>query len=348
MAFFRNLGSATLILVFAIGAARAEPDSCVSSVDRSPVAATVGNHRITQSQIDCELWRGEAGYRLEYLKAQIYVLKRDELQKIMPELMVEQAASKAGLSVNDFIKRDIDDQVSEPSEEQMHALYDSFHGRLHDSYEKDKPLLAANIKNREKQHLHALLMNNLGVWERPALRLDERFRIDTGDNPGLGPEKAPVTIVEFGDFEDPAAAAAQPALKQVRAKYGDKVRLVFMDLPQSTVHTHADDAGTAAYCAGRQGKFWDYYDALFADQSKLAVDDLRLTAARLGLDKDRFDSCFRNNQFEQQVSQASAQAGMLAIEEIPMFYVNGRPLFGPQPVEVLDRLVDEELARRQG
>ena len=346
MTFFRHLGWATLISILATGAACAEPDSCVSSADRSPVAATAGDHPITESQIDCELWRGEAGPRLESLKAQIYMLKRDELVKMLLESIVEQGASKAGLSMNDFLKRNIDDLVREPSEEQMHALYDSFHGRLRESYEKDKPLLAANIKGREKLRLHDLLMNNLAAWERPTMLLDERFRIDTGDNPALGPEKAPVTIVEFADFEDSATAAAQPALKQVRAKYGDKVRLVFMDVPQAG-RMHAPDAGVAAYCAGQQGRFWDYYDALFADQSRLAVDDLRSTAARLGLDKDSFEACLHSNQSAQQLAQAFAQAEMLAINDAPVFYVNGRPLFGPQPPQVFDAMVDQELARRQ-
>ena len=222
---------------------------------------------------------------------------------------------------------------------------DSFHGRLHDSYEKDRPLLAANLKAKEKLRLHDLLIDKLTAEEHPTLLLDERFRIETGDNPALGPEKAPVTIVEFSDFEDPATAAVQPALKQVRAKYRDKVRLVFMDVLQP-VHKHAADAGMAAYCAGRQGKFWNFYDALYFDQSKLAAADLRVTAAWLGLDMSSFDACLSDNQFAQQLAQAYAQAAMLAINEAPVFYVNGRPLFGAQRAEVFDAMVDQELALR--
>ena len=97
---------------------------------------------------------------------------------------------------------------------------------------------------------------------------------------------APVTLIEFSDFQCPFCQRVAPTLKQVRDTYGDKVRIVWKDFPLTQIHPQAFKAGEAAHCAGEQGKFWEYHDRLFANQQPLQPDDLKKHAADLGLDAD--------------------------------------------------------------
>ena len=126
----------------------------------------------------------------------------------------------------------------------------------------------------------------------------QRIAVDSSGHPALGAKDAPVTIVEFADFQCPFCNKTENTLKQLRAKYGDKIRLVHMDFPLA-FHSHALDAAKAARCANEQGKFWQFRDALFADQSKLAPADLKATAKTLGLNTSQFDACFDKAQIRE-------------------------------------------------
>ena len=124
-----------------------------------------------------------------------------------------------------------------------------------------------------------------------------RIQVKTAGHPEIGSKDAPITIVEFSDFQCPFCGRAEPTLKQVRAKYGDKVRLVYMDFPLG-IHDHAIDAASAGRCAGEQGKFWQFHDAMFADQSKLTPPDLKASAKKLGLDTAKFDDCLDKGKYK--------------------------------------------------
>ena len=103
-----------------------------------------------------------------------------------------------------------------------------------------------------------------------------------------GPEDAPVTLVEYGDFECPYCGRAEPVLRELLADFGDELRFVFRHLPLSDVHPRAQLAAEAAEAAAAQGKFWEMHDKLFEHQDALAPSDLVRYAEELGLDADRF------------------------------------------------------------
>ena len=116
--------------------------------------------------------------------------------------------------------------------------------------------------------------------------------------PSKGPENAPVTIVEFSDFQCPFCSKAKVTVDEVMKGYGDKVRLVFRHFPLS-FHQDAPKAAEAAACANDQKKFWEYHDKLFANQGALEVDDLKKHAADLGLDTARFNECLDSGKKEE-------------------------------------------------
>jgi len=170
-----------------------------------------------------------------------------------------------------------------------------------------------------------------------------RLSVPSAGHPSTGSPSAPVTIVEFSDFQCPYCRAAENSLKQIRQKYGDQITLVYMDFPLS-FHSHAMDAARAARCAADQTKFWQFHDALFADQGKLGPDDLKRTAAHLGLEPAKFNSCFSSEAHAAGIRQDIAEGNSLGVSGTPTFFINGRKLVGAQPAPQLEEVIDQELA----
>jgi protein-disulfide isomerase len=155
-----------------------------------------------------------------------------------------------------------------------------------------------------------------------------------------------VTLVEFSDFQCPFCQRVAPTLKQVKEKYGDKVRVVWKDFPLTQIHPQAFKAGEAAHCAADQGKFWEYHDRLFANQQALQPNDLKKHATDLGLDATAFASCLDTSKYGERVRDGVAEGSRLGVNSTPTIYINGRVLSGAQPFETFVSVIDEELAKK--
>ena len=140
----------------------------------------------------------------------------------------------------------------------------------------------------------------------------------------LGPAHAPVTIVEYGDFECPNCKQAAPALKLVAAHHEGKVRLVYRHFPLEEVHPHALHAALAAEAAGAQGKFWEMHDLLFDNQAHLRARQLRSYAERLELDMERYDSEMRDELYLQRVREEIEGGRLSGVRSTPGIFINGR------------------------
>jgi protein-disulfide isomerase len=171
-----------------------------------------------------------------------------------------------------------------------------------------------------------------------------RVTVAAGDDPSKGPADAPVTIVEFSDFQCPYCARVVPTLKQIEQRYGDKVRVVFRDLPLPN-HREAPKAAEAATCANEQGRFWALHDLMFQNQQKLAVADLKQHAATAGLDAAKFAECLDSGRHAAEWQQDAADAQSYGVQSTPAFFINGRMVVGAVPLENFTRVIDEELQR---
>ena len=147
-----------------------------------------------------------------------------------------------------------------------------------------------------------------------------------------GPTDAPVTIVEFSDYQCPSCNRAQPALGQAMKEFEGKVRLVHKDYP-SPLHPGARPAAEAARCAAAQGVFWEYHDLLYLAVPDFSRDDLLRYAERLSLDRQAFATCLDARQFRSQIDADVREARALKLPGTPSFLVNGKPLVGAQPIE---------------
>lgn len=181
-----------------------------------------------------------------------------------------------------------------------------------------------------------------GVKMPEALRVD----VDTANSPSKGPSNAPVTIVEFADFQCPYCYSAQSTIKSVLEKYKNKVRFVFKSYPLSQIHPQAVNASVAAECAQNQGKFWEMHDVLFENHKKLTDSAYEGFAKQVGLDLPKFQSCFKDQVVRQKVKNDEAYGQSLGINATPAFYINGTLLMGAVPQAEFERLINKELDRK--
>jgi len=162
-----------------------------------------------------------------------------------------------------------------------------------------------------------------------------------------GDPNAPITIVEFSDFECPFCSRFySQTLIQLRTEYIDtgKVKLIYRDFPLS-FHPEAQPAAEAAECANEQGKFKEYHDMIFENQSQIGDATYKRWAAELGLDTEQFNSCVDEGKYRAEV-QADFAAGQAAgVSGTPTFFINGQKIVGAQPFSVFQQIIDAELAQ---
>jgi protein-disulfide isomerase len=138
-----------------------------------------------------------------------------------------------------------------------------------------------------------------------------------------GPAEAPVTLLEYGDYECPYCGAAYPIVKHVQSQMGDRLRFVFRNFPISTSHPHAEQAAEAAEAAAAQGRFWEMHDHLYEHQRHLEAGDLHTYAEELGLDVERFDRELAENVHAARVREDFMSGVRSGVNGTPTFYVNG-------------------------
>jgi len=162
--------------------------------------------------------------------------------------------------------------------------------------------------------------------------------VDPGRDHIRGPEEAPVTVVEYGDFECPYCGQAEPAVRELLRDFGD-VRYVWRHLPLNDVHPEAQLASEAAEAAGRQGKFWEMHDLLLDHQDALRPRDLIGYAASLGLDTNRFAADLRKHAGAAHVSEDVDSADLSNVSGTPTFFVNGKRHYGAYDIQTLKKAV---------
>jgi protein-disulfide isomerase len=150
-----------------------------------------------------------------------------------------------------------------------------------------------------------------------------------------GPDDAPVTLVEFGDFECPHCGRAYPILKEVQRRLGDRLLFVFRYFPITTSHPHAQHAAEAAEAAGAQGKFWEMHDTLFENQRALSDADLAEYARGIGLDLKLFVSDMRTHKYAHRVREDFRSGISSGVNGTPSFFINGARYYGPWDLQSL-------------
>ena len=183
----------------------------------------------------------------------------------------------------------------------------------------------------KRLRLRALLGTEAGI-------IDLAAPVDAGRDHLRGPKKAPVTVVEYGDFECPYCGRAEPAIRELLADFGD-VRSVWRHLPLTDVHPHAQLAAEAAEAAAGQGAFWEMHDTLLSHQDELRPGDLIGYATDLGLDTERFAKDLRTHAYAARVAEDVDTADLGSVSGTPTFFINGQRHHGAYDIDSLSAAV---------
>jgi protein-disulfide isomerase len=240
--------------------------------------------------------------------------------------------------------------VPAPTDAEIQKVYDENKEELQgQTLEQVKPQIVQYLRNSKMQERLGTFIGELKAKHKTSIALKPPMvEVATAGRPERGGgAKAPITIIEFSDYECPFCKRGEDSIAKVMQAYGDKIRLVFRDFPLP-MHPQARPAAEAAGCANAQGKFWEYHAKLFANQTALGEDKLKQYAKDVGLDTAKFDECLAKKPFKAAIDKDIADGSEVGVTGTPAFFVNGRMLSGAQPFEKFKEVIDDELASKGG
>jgi len=309
------------------------------AVAESPVA-TVGSQTITQAELDKHVRA-----KLIELEQQRYEALREGLDELIGEALFAQEAKARGITVEELKKQEITAKAGAPTEAEIQEVYEANKEDLNNApLEAVKPQIVEYLNQFHTQQRRQAFIEELkGKYKTTVALRPPVIEVGTGGRTPRGGANAPVTIIEFSDYECPFCQRAEQEVQKILNEYGDKVRFVYRDFPLP-IHAHARLASEAAHCANAQGKFWEYHAKLFANRD-LTREKLQTLAGEVGLDRAKFDACLDKQEFKAAIDQDVADGASVGVTGTPTFFINGRLLSGAQPYEKLKEVIDEELAR---
>jgi protein-disulfide isomerase len=312
----------------------------------SAPVAKIGAQTITAGELD-EAVKGELKQLEQQYQEQQYQLKRQALESMLRRRVFEAKAKAANVTPDELVNKEVVGKVAEPTDAEIRALYDAAKagGQQLPPLEQVKPDIIRYVKNQKAQGELAAYYDKLKQEMKVEVLLPAyvppKVAVEA-TGPSKGPQDAPVTIVEFSDYQCPFCVRAEPTVKEVLAAYPGKVRLVHRDYPLPS-HGLAPKAAEAAHCAGDQQKYWEMHDRLYAANGKLGIPELKTYAREVGVDGAKFDKCLDSGEkatlvaFHQKAGEAAGVTGT------PAFFVNGRPISGAQPLDAFKAVIDQEL-----
>jgi protein-disulfide isomerase len=311
-------------------------------------AARVGSRTITTKELD-DRWRADDPASQGEATQKLYDGRRAALDAIIADMLLTEAAKKKNMTADAYELDEVGKRVKPVTDSEVVAFYQA---NLNQMQGRPLDVMAPAINRYLTEQQRAVARQTL-IAELRKAGPEVRVLIDAprrevsieSSDPALGRASAPVTLIEFSDFQCPFCQRVAPTLKKIHETYGDKVRIVWKDFPLTQIHPQAFKASEAAHCAGDQGKYWEYHDRLFANQQSLQPEDLKKHAAELGLEAGAFSACLDSSKYGERVRDGVAQGTQLGVNSTPTIYINGRMLSGAQPYETFVSVIDEELSR---
>jgi protein-disulfide isomerase len=335
-------GAATLL---ACSPAPAQQPTMPAPTD---VAARIGDRAITVRELDAK-WKEIDPSQNAEATQMIYDGRRSALDAIIADSLLGEAAKGSGLSADAYLEAEIGKRVTAVTDQEVATFYQGNVSQMQGRpLEAMSPAITRYLTDQRRAQAREAIIGELRK-KGPAVRVSlDAPRVNVAvaaANPSMGSATAPVTLVEFSDYQCPFCGRVEPTLKQLRTTYGDKIRFVWKDFPLTQIHPQAFKAGEAAHCAGDQGKYWELHDVLFNNQQALAPADLKRHAASLGLNAGQFDQCLDSSKHGERVRDGVSEGSDLGVNSTPTIFINGRRLSGAQPYEAFAAIIDEELAR---
>jgi protein-disulfide isomerase len=310
----------------------------------SSVVAEIAGRKVTTEELE-----QKQGGKLLQARYKYYLAERDALDQFIDDQLLEMQAKREGVTLDELYKRHVAINVPEPTEDQLRFYYEGV--QTEESFESARPNIIETVRQiRTKKARDAYIAELRGQYGVVVELSQPSARVEVGSDPRLGPDKAPVQIVEFADYECPYCQKVNEDLIRLREQFGDQVSIVYKDFPLP-MHPLAPKAAEAARCAGVQGKFWEFHDSLFQTK-KLQVSDLKQEAVALKLDPTRFNQCLEGGEQIAPVKKDSQEGQRIGLQGTPSFFINGHFMsgaigYGKLRETVLDELNAMTAARKQ-
>lgn len=288
-----------------------------------------------------------SGEPLARLEEQIYRLEQQKLKQMIEDRLLTKETRRRNISLQSLIDTEITSKVAEVTSQEIHSVYELNRNQLQKPESEVEGQLRSVLHDQKVTLRRQEYAESLQAKAKVAVYLEPpppfRANVSTG-GPNRGATDAPVTIVEFEDFQCPFCKKAQDTLEGVLARYNGKVRIVHRDFPLQPLHPAAWKAHEAARCAEKQGKFWQYRSLLYANTPAASLVDLSKYATQLGMDAPGFKQCLDSGEFKAAVQPDADEGDRLGVRGTPAFFINGRLLSGAQPESDFARIIDEELS----
>ena len=292
-----------------------------SSLNASSVVATIAGQPLTAAPL------------LERLKPIIYKLRleayeaaKQRADRLVDDMLLLDEARRRQVGPEEIVRAEISDKVRPPTEAEVAKFYNENKARISGDLNSVRNQIATYLQNESRQRFEKDLSARLRKGASIQWLITEPPQpvqtISVDDDPARGEANAPVTIVEFTDFQCPACAAMHPVVEEVLKSYGNKVRFVVRDFPLNQ-HEWARKAAEAANAANAQGKFFEYIAVLFKNQKALDVPSLKKYATEVGLDRARFDAALDRGVYAAEVNKDVQDGEIYGVGSTPTIFVNG-------------------------
>jgi len=291
------------------------------SLNASSVVATVAGQPLTAASLLERL--KPIVYRL---RIEAYEVTKQRIDRMVDDMLLLDEARRRQVGPEEIVRAEISDKVRPPTEAEVSQFYNANKSRISGDLNSVRNQIATYLQNESRQRFEQDLSAKLRKGADIRWLISEPTQpvqnISVDDDPSRGDVNAPVTIVEFTDFQCPACAAMHPVLEEVLKSYGNKVRFVVRDFPLN-MHEWARKAAEAANAANAQGKFFEYISVLFKNQKALDVPSLKKYASELGLDRARFDAALDRGVYAAEVKKDIEDGEMYGVGSTPTIFVNG-------------------------
>ncbi len=349
----RNQGTAKIIITFLLlcVCAVAAQDS---KTTRPKVVGMFRGTPITEQELNRAADHQLANWEMQRLEAEASFTRGRHrilelaLDGIIEDKILAAESAKLGIGREAYLATALAGKVKEPTPADIQAYYEANRQLLGNSLNKSlinqiTEYLKVQNTNKAKAELLEPLKQQYGA----RTMLDPlRVAVKTVGSPSRGQEDAPITLVEFSDFACPNCAGFASILRQMEAKYGKQVRLVYKNFPLIKLHPSAEKAAEAAFCAADQHRFWEMHDLLFQEQGLLQEADLDAKAAKLKLDASAFNACLSSGRYAARVRDDMFDGARVGVSGTPALFVDGLPVPGVETYAEISATIDREIATR--
>jgi protein-disulfide isomerase len=296
-------------------------------------AASVGGWNLDVADVDKQITH------------KIYELREAKIQEMVIDHLLGLEAKANGLELNQVMEEMVNKKIPPLTDADVTAFIEANKSQLPEGGKGMDVKIRSYLQNQLEENLQGMYLRSLtSKYDVKFLLKTPRYTVPGPQDLSKGPATAPITIIEFSDFECPYCRRAQDTINKVEKKYGDKVRFVFRHYPLP-FHKKAPKASEAAQCAKDQGAFWLYHDALFTKGSKLENAAYKKLAKKLKLNSSQFDRCLDSGSYANRVASDTRDGKTLGITGTPTFFINGIKLVGAVPFTDFTEVIDKELAK---